>query len=273
MEENARELLFVRGLEKVRRIGKEQGNHILESQVKEGLSGLDLSEGQLQMVYDYLAKYGIVCAPSVKGGPIQEDGPAGKAGSGEEPGAELTEEERDCLKIYLEEIAKLPVCEEEELNRIAIAAMEGDRKARDALTENLLRDVADIAKLYGGQGVYLEDLIGEGNMALAMELQKMEGADGWKIPSGAFSWVRGEMAKRIMDAMESLVHANEDNVKADRKVAEQVNLVADKARELAEELRGKVTPEELASETGMSVEAIRDAMRMSGYKIEDILDD
>ena len=49
-----------------------------------------------------------------------------------------------------------------------------------------------------------------------------------------------------------------------------MNQVADKARELAEQLRRKVTPEELAQETGMPLKAIEDAMRMSGFKIEDI---
>ena len=43
-----------------------------------------------------------------------------------------------------------------------------------------------------------------------------------------------------------------------------------KARELAEELHRKVTPEELAEETGLSVRSIREAVRMSGNKIEDI---
>ena len=63
---------------------------------------------------------------------------------------------------------------------------------------------------------------------------------------------------------------NTSNEKIDQKVADKVNLVADKARELAEELHRKVTPEELAQESGMSLKTIRDAWRMSGYKIEDI---
>ena len=42
------------------------------------------------------------------------------------------------------------------------------------------------------------------------------------------------------------------------------------ARELAQEYHRKVTPEELMRETGLSMKAIQDAMRMSGYKIEDI---
>ena len=50
-----------------------------------------------------------------------------------------------------------------------------------------------------------------------------------------------------------------------------MNLVADKAKELAGELHRKVTPEELSQETGFSLKSIREAMRMSGYKIEDMV--
>ena len=74
----------------------------------------------------------------------------------------------------------------------------------------------------------------------------------------------------IMDAMESLIEENAVQEKEDRKVAAKVNKVADRARELAEELHRKVTPEELVQETGMSLKSIQDAMRMSGFRIEDI---
>jgi len=56
----------------------------------------------------------------------------------------------------------------------------------------------------------------------------------------------------------------------DKKVETKVNAVADKARELSEELRRNVTVEELAEESGMSVKTINDAIRMSGFKIENI---
>lgn len=78
------------------------------------------------------------------------------------------------------------------------------------------------------------------------------------------------LAKLMMDAMEDYIQENAASAKTDRKVADKVNLVADKARELAEELHRKVTPEELARETGLSLKAIQDACRMSGFKIEDI---
>ena len=73
-----------------------------------------------------------------------------------------------------------------------------------------------------------------------------------------------------MDAMENLIDEVALNEKQDKKVADKVNDVADKARELAGEMHRKVTVRELADETGLSVKAIQDACRMSGFKIEDI---
>ena len=73
-----------------------------------------------------------------------------------------------------------------------------------------------------------------------------------------------------MDACEECIRERADTEKNDRKIADKVNRVADKAGELAQELRRKVTPEELMEETGLSAKAIRDAMRVSGHQIEDI---
>lgn len=322
MEEISRELLFAHTLEKVRQIAKEQGNYIREEQVRGEFSGLNLSDSQLQMVIEYLAKYGIVDENAgmetdvftedesqkkqevlgenrgLKGEEIDREGeiPKGEeidrgderpkrkqideeSGGHEGKKAEertnlleeaLTEEERDYLQTYLDEIAALPIYEKEQLDADVTAAIAGDAKAQERLMESMLKDVADIAKLYVGQGVFLEDLIGEGNMALTMGLQTIGNMEQKSILKG-FSEVQSLLAKQVMDAMESFVRENADNEKVDKKVAERVNLVADKARELSEELRRKVTPEELAQEAGLSIKAIQDAMRMSGYKIEEIM--
>ena len=42
----------------------------------------------------------------------------------------------------------------------------------------------------------------------------------------------------------------------------------EKAKELSEEMRRKVTPEELSKESGLSVERIMEAVRISGDNIE-----
>ena len=51
-------------------------------------------------------------------------------------------------------------------------------------------------------------------------------------------------------------------------MAERINRVLEAARSLSEELRRKVTVEELARETKLSEKVIRDAVRLSGHQIE-----
>ena len=245
----SREREFAECLERVRRTAGEQGNRIGEEQVREVFSGLDLSESQLQMVFDYLEKHSVGI---------------GEPGNPQEP---LTREEQDYLQLYLDSLERLPVCSQGERRAWAMGAMAGDREAGRCLAEACLQQVVDIARLYTGQGVLLEDLIGEGNAALFAGVETLgSGPEGTGDPSQA----EKKLAGLIMDAMEELIRENEDQEKTDRKIAAKVNRVADKAKELAGELGRKVTPRELMQESGMSLKSIQEAMRMSGYKIEDI---
>lgn len=240
-----KEVLFARALERVREIAKEQGNCISEEQVREEFAALDLNAGQLQMVFDYLAKHKVGINEPV------------------DPDEFLTAEERDYLQAYLDELEALPVYSKGEIEAFTIAAMAGEADAMQRLVEVYLRDVVDVAKLYAGQGVFLEDLIGEGNVALAAGTGMLGSLEK---PSEA----QGMLARLMMNAMEEYIQESAANEKTDQKIAGKVNLVAGKARELAQELHRKVTAEELARESGISLKAIRDACRMSGYKIEDI---
>lgn len=256
-DNTSKELAFARILEQVRRTAREQGNCISARQVEEAFSALELKDAQLAMVYDYLEKHNIRTG--------QPDGMGGPA----DPDAYLTEQERDYLQDYLNELAALPAYSQGELEAYAILALAGDRPGQEKLMEGSLRNVAEIAKLYVGQGVLLEDLIGEGNVALAAGIGTLDSLRD----SGALNGpgeVQGVLTRLVMDAMERHIEENAANVRTDKKAADKVNQVADKARELAEQLRRKVTPQELAQETGMPLKVIEDAMRMSGYKIEDI---
>lgn len=240
-----KEIWFAKTLEQVRQQARAQGSSISEEQVREAFRDLELSDTQLQMVFDYLKKQ--------------------KIGIGEPVDADeyLTAAERSYLQDYLDEIAALPVYSPGEIEGYTIAAMAGEADAQAKLVEVYLKDVTDIAKLYTGQGVLLEDLIGEGNLALTFGVGMLGSLEQ---PREA----QGMLAKMVMDAMEEQIQETAANEKTDRRVADRVNRVAEKAKELAEELHRKVTPEELAAETGLSAKSIRDAMRMSGFKIEDI---
>lgn len=238
-----KEVLFAKTLEEVRALAKEQGNCVSEEQVKDAFAALELDNDQLQMVFDYLVKHKVGIGQPVN------------------PDDYLSDEERDYLQDYLNELEELPVYTDGQIEAYTMSAMAGDVEAQHRLTEHYLKDVVEIAKLYAGQGVFLEDLIGEGNVALALgagmlgSLEKPEEAQGM-------------LAKMMMDAMEEYIAENASNEKTDQKVVDKVNQVSDKAKELAEDLHRKVTIEELSQETGMSVKVIQDAVRMSGFQIE-----
>ncbi len=238
-----KELLFAKTLEEVRALAKEQGNCVSEGQVKEAFAALALDNDQLQMVFDYLVKHKVGI-----GAPVNMDD-------------YLSDEERDYLQDYLDEIEQLPKYTSGQIEAYTISAMAGDGEAQNKLVEVYLKDVVEIAKLYAGQGVFLEDLIGEGNVALAYGTGMLGSLEK---PDEA----QGMLGKMIMDAMEEYIAENAANEKADQKVADKVNKVAEKAKELSEDLHRKVTVEELAQETGMSVKAIQDAVEMSGFQIE-----
>ena len=85
--------------------------------------------------------------------------------------------------------------------------------------------------------------------------------------------VEGALAERIMHAMEDLVAENLDAVAADESAAETANRVLEKANELSETLRRKVTVEELTAEGEVTREEILDAIRISGNKIDSLRDE
>ncbi len=245
MSTENKEILFAKTLEQVRKKAKEQGNCIAKEQVEEMFAPLALGEEQMNMVYDYLhqRKIGV-------GEPVDLD-------------AYLEPEERNYLDAYLEALQELPEVSDGEREAITLSAMAGDVDARNRLIQLYLPEVAEIAKLYAGQGVYLEDLIGEGNVAVTAGVTMLGALEH-------ASEAQGMLGKMIMDAMEDYIAQNAEEVKKDRKILDKVNKVAKAADELYEELQRKVTVEEVMQESGLSKRAIEDAIRMSGDKIDSL---
>ncbi len=241
----AQETVFAEILEEVRKKARAQQNFITKTEVEEAFSTLSLSAEQMEMVYDYLRQNKIGVDE-----PVDAD-------------ACLEEEEKNYLDDYLETLRAIPKATDGEREAITLSAMAGDADAIKRLTELMLPEVPQIARLYTGQGVSLEDLIGEGNVALSLGvtmLGALEHADE----------AQGMLAKMMMDAMEDCIAASAAEEKSDRKIADKVNKVADAANALKEELRRAVTVEELMEESGLSRKAIEDAVRISGGKIESI---
>ncbi len=239
------EVRFAQILGQVRKLAKEQGNCISEEQVQDAFAELSLSDDQLSLVYDYLKKH--------------------KVGIGEPVDLDdyLTDGEMDYLEAYRKEIMLFGEISEGEKEAMILSAMAGEKASQERLIRFFLPKVADVARLYAGQCVFLEDLIGEGNLALTLGVTMLGAFEHAKEAEGA-------LMQMVMDAMERHIQEAVEEAEKDKKAARKVNQVADKARELAGELHRKVTAAELSEETGMSERYIEDAMRMSGFAIEDL---
>ena len=238
-----KELLFAKTLEYIKKIAKEQNHIVSKEQVETAFAPLDFGPEQFEMVYDYLRKQKIGIEEAV------------------DPYEFLSEEDVDYLDEYLEELKYFPQASAGEREAITLSAMAGDKDAQNRLVELFLPEVVEIAKLYAGQGAYLEDLIGEGNVALAMGVSMLGALEH-------ASEAEGMLAKMIMDGMEEYIGISAEQAKEDQKAIDLVNKVSDAAKELSEDLRRKITPFELAKETGMDIEDIEEAIRLSGDRIE-----
>lgn len=232
-------------LQKTLKEARENGGRISRDEISEIFSGLSLDRSQLEQVEGYLKAHKIVVGTQ-----------AGDVDA-------LPEVERDFLTSYMEMLDNIPELSDSVLEALKISAMAGEHSAQKELSEQMLRDVVDIARLYAGQGVSIEELIGAGNEALVTGVRLLGHLDS---PQD----VDGEIGRRIMDSMEDLIAAMLDDNAMDRKMEDMVNLVADKAHELAKELGRKVTPMELAGEGDVTAEQIMEAVRLTGGKIEDL---
>ena len=243
--EMEREKAFLSLLQEAVKKARKNGNMISEEEITDLFGPLNLNEEQLGQVRDYLK--------------------AAKIGIGEALSMDdiLSEEEHDYLDDYLSLIREIPQPSRGEADALRLSAMAGDEQAQKRLAEVMLVRVVDIARLYAGQDVLIEDLIGAGNEALARGVKLL-------APLETPDEVDGALGKRIMDAMEDLIAQRIDERAGDRDVEDLVNKVAKEAGELAQDLGRKVTVAELAREGVVSEEEILRAIRFSGGKIEEL---
>ncbi len=245
MDDREKQVLFLRRLKETAGKAAENGNKITEEELKEAFADLELDEKQMTQVRDFLKSKGVGIGEPL---PLEEV---------------ISEEEMNHLKEYEEMIDSIEIPSDNVMDAIKLSAMAGERDAQQRLAEYSLRKVVDIARLYAGQEVFMEDLIGAGNEALLIAVTQL-------APLEKPDEVDGYLGRRIMDAMEDLIAMNLDEKAAEKAVEERVNLVADRARELAQELGRKVSVQEVAAEYEMDPEDVREAVRLSGNAIGDI---
>lgn len=237
------QLLFAQTLEQLKETARLQDNMLTSEQVQEAFETMNLGEAQLALIHEYLQKHNIG---------IDEPGKVDD---------NLTDEDVNYLNIYLDELKELPVVSNGEKRAVMMSAMAQDVTACNKLVEIFLPQVVEIAKLYAGQGALVEDLIGEGNVALATAVTMLDCVE-------SIDEVEGFLGKMIMDAMQDYIGEDSDSKSVDEQILEKVNRIYEKAKEMAEELLRKVTVAELAKEMEIEEEEIYEAIRLSANHMD-----
>lgn len=107
----------------------------------------------------------------------------------------------DSLSLYLAEIRKFPVLDEEEERRLALRLFEHqDLDAAHALITSNLRFVVKVAHEYRNYGMKMLDLIQEGNVGLMMAVRKFNPHRGFRLISYAVWWIRAYIQNYIVSA-------------------------------------------------------------------------
>ena len=161
----------------------------------------------------------------------------------------------DPVRMYLKEIGKVPLLTPEEERALAEKMAEGDEDAKRRMAEANLRLVVSIAKRYVGRGMLFLDLIQEGNLGLIKAVEKFDYEKGYKFSTYATWWIRQAITRAIADQARTIripVH-----------MVETINKVIRVSRQLLQELGHDPSPEEIAAEMGMSVDKVRDILKIA----------
>ena len=159
----------------------------------------------------------------------------------------------DPVRMYLKEIGQVKLLTAEEEIELAKRVSEGDKKAKDRLTEANLRLVVSIAKKYSGRGLHILDLIQEGNTGLIRAVDKFDYTKGNKFSTYATWWIRQAITRAIADQARTIrvpVH-----------MVEVINKATRCTRKLVQERGREPTLEEIAAELNLPIEKIIEANR------------
>ena len=251
---------FLESLNKLVEMGKKKDGKINFSDINEQFKDIDLDGDKTEKILDYLEQNGIIA--------ILPDTDADEdiiLDVDDEP----TEEEleniefsvpdgvsiEDPVRMYLKEIGKVPLLSADEEVELAKKMETGDLDARKRLAEANLRLVVSIAKRYVGRGMLFLDLIQEGNLGLIKAVEKFDYRKGYKFSTYATWWIRQAITRAIADQARTIripVH-----------MVETINKLIRVSRQLLQELGREPTPEEIAKEMDMSVERVREILKIS----------
>ncbi len=233
--------------------GKEKG-YITYEGLADKLKGLEIDSDLLDELYNKLMEENIKVISQADEGKDEED-------SGSEPillkDEEITKDINinDPVRMYLKEIGRIPLLTTEEETALSARINQNDEEAKRLLAESNLRLVVSIAKRYVGRGLLFLDLIQEGNIGLMKAVDKFDSDRGYKFSTYATWWIRQAITRALADQARTIrvpVH-----------MVETINKMVRVQRQMTLDLDREPTDEELAKKMGLSVDKVREVIKIS----------
>ncbi len=177
--------------------------------------------------------------------------------SSEEKGSDYQESiSDDSVKIYLQQIGKIPLLSHEEEIKLAKDVKEnGTQSSKKALINANLRLVVSIAKKYVNRGLSFLDLIQEGNLGLMKAVDKFDWKKGYKFSTYATWWIQQSIIRGIADKAR--------NIRLPIHMLENLNKIRKATLELSNSLNRTPTKEEVAMKTGLSISKLNQLLKNS----------
>lgn len=223
----------------------------------ESLQSVDMSPDEIDELYDTFTKRGIDIIDN--GNDIGPDDDSNLKDDEDDIDIDLSIPEGinidDPVRMYLKEIGRVPLLSADEEIKLAKRMEDGDLEAQKRLAEANLRLVVSIAKRYVGRGMLFLDLIQEGNLGLIKAVEKFDYNKGYKFSTYATWWIRQAITRAIADQARTIripVH-----------MVETINKLIRVSRQLLQSLGREPSPEEIAKEMDVSVDRVREIMKIA----------
>lgn len=228
---------------------KKQGSRIRKKGVDEFCAGLNLTDAQLKLVYDFLDERNIEVIGYARKKAGKKDGADGTVVQ-EGTDSPWNTEDSKYLSVYRRELRGVKELSKEEREELYSRLRSGDEGAVHPVIESHLRRVVTLAGRYKNRGVPLEDLIQEGNLTLITTVDMICGNDS--VPD-----VKKELDRAVRARMIELADSQLESHGLENAIVTKTNLIHEATKVLAEEWGRLATVAELAEYTKMTEEEIQ----------------
>ena len=208
--------------------GTKNGGTLTYGELLEALQQEDLTPDEIDRMYDTFSQQGIEIVDDSSTTDVGDDDIDIDDKDSEEVEIDLSVPEGisidDPVRMYLKEIGRVPLLTADE--EVAL-----------------------------GRGMLFLDLIQEGNLGLIKAVEKFDYTKGYKFSTYATWWIRQAITRAIADQARTIripVH-----------MVETINKLIRVSRQLLQQLGREPSPEEIAKEMDISVERVREIMKIA----------